>query len=166
MAKLVVFVDHDIMLRHFVLSGVLPALEGGHDVVYVFPERHRRVTADLAGLPIRTYRTVPISETRLYRYRRLYHTTSLKMLRGTSDRRVIFAFWRPTLCLFGAYFFGAFTALPFALQSHGVTRGSGLYPMIPYLAAVVALVLVSSRAARLRFGAPGALGLPYVREER
>jgi hypothetical protein len=27
-------------------------------------------------------------------------------------------------------------------------------------------VLVSSRAARMRFGAPGALGLPYVREER
>jgi hypothetical protein len=31
---------------------------------------------------------------------------------------------------------------------------------------IVALVLVSSRAARLRFGAPAALGLPYVREER
>jgi general nucleoside transport system permease protein len=79
---------------------------------------------------------------------------------------VIFAFWRPTLCLFGAYFFGALTALPFALQSHSITRGSGLYPMIPYLAAILALVLVSSRAARLRFGAPGALGVPYVREER
>jgi general nucleoside transport system permease protein len=79
---------------------------------------------------------------------------------------VIFAFWRPTLCLFGAYFFGAFQALPFALQSHDITRGSGLYPMLPYVAAILALVLVSSRAARLRFGAPGALGLPYVREER
>jgi ABC-type uncharacterized transport system permease subunit len=79
---------------------------------------------------------------------------------------VIFAFWRPTLCLFGAYFFGAFTALPFALQSHDITRFAGLYPMFPYVAAVVALVLVSSRAARLRFGAPGALGMPYVREER
>jgi general nucleoside transport system permease protein len=79
---------------------------------------------------------------------------------------VIFAFWRPTLCLFGAYFFGAFTALPFALQSHDITKFAGLYPMFPYVAAVVALVLVSSRAARLRFGAPGALGLPYVREER
>jgi ABC-type uncharacterized transport system permease subunit len=79
---------------------------------------------------------------------------------------VIFAFWRPTLCLFGAYFFGAFTALPFALQSHNHTRFAGLYPMFPYVAAIVALVLVSSRAARLRFGAPGALGLPYMREER
>jgi ABC-type uncharacterized transport system permease subunit len=79
---------------------------------------------------------------------------------------VIFAFWRPTLCLVGAYLFGAFTALPFALQSHGVTEAPELWQTLPYVATVVALVLVSSRAARLRFGAPAALGLPYVREER
>jgi simple sugar transport system permease protein len=79
---------------------------------------------------------------------------------------VIFAFWRPTLCLIGAYFFGAFTALPFALQSHGVTSAPELFQTLPYVAAIVALTLVSSRDARLRFGAPAALGLPYVREER
>jgi general nucleoside transport system permease protein len=79
---------------------------------------------------------------------------------------VIFAFWRPTLCLLGAYFFGAFTALPFALQSHGVTVSPELFQTLPYVATVVALVLVSSRAARLRFGAPAALGQPYAREER
>ena len=79
---------------------------------------------------------------------------------------VIFAFWRPTLCLLGAYFFGAFTALPFALQGHGVTLAPELFQTLPYVATIVALVLVSSRAARLRFGAPAALGLPYVREER
>jgi general nucleoside transport system permease protein len=79
---------------------------------------------------------------------------------------VIFAFWRPTLCLVGAYFFGAFTALPFALQGHGVTVAPELFQTLPYVATIVALVLVSSRAARLRFGAPAALGTPYVREER
>ncbi|MGB8003013.1 MAG: ABC transporter permease [Gaiellaceae bacterium] len=79
---------------------------------------------------------------------------------------VIFAFWRPTLCLLGAYFFGAFTALPFALQGHGVTVAPELFQTLPYVATIVALVLVSSRAARLRFGAPAALGVPYVREER
>jgi ABC-type uncharacterized transport system permease subunit len=79
---------------------------------------------------------------------------------------VIFAFWRPTLCLVGAYVFGAFTALPFALQGHGVTVAPELFQTLPYVATILALVLVSSRAARLRFGAPAALGLPYVREER
>ncbi|TMK75718.1 MAG: ABC transporter permease [Actinobacteria bacterium] len=79
---------------------------------------------------------------------------------------VIFAFWRPALCLVGAYFFGAFSALPYALQGHGVTQAPELFQTLPYVMAVLALVLVSSRAARLRFGAPAALGLPYVREER
>ena len=84
---------------------------------------------------------------------------------------VIFAFWRPTLCLLGAYLFGAFTALPFALQDRHLPFGDWFFKTelsqtLPYLATVVALVLVSSRAARLRFGAPAALGLPYVREER
>jgi simple sugar transport system permease protein len=79
---------------------------------------------------------------------------------------VIFAFWRPTLCLAGAYFFGALTALPFALQAHGVTVAPELIQAVPFAMTVVVLALVSSAAARQRFGAPGALGLPYVREER
>jgi simple sugar transport system permease protein len=80
---------------------------------------------------------------------------------------VIFAFWRPTLCLVGAYFFGALTYLPLALQSRDIlTRWQALMQGLPYVATILALVLVSSRAARLRFGAPAALGLPYVREER
>jgi ABC-type uncharacterized transport system permease subunit len=79
---------------------------------------------------------------------------------------VIFAFWRPTLCLVGAYLFGAFSYLPFALQKYSWTPPPELMQALPYVMTVVALVLVSSRAARLRFGAPAALGLPYVREER
>jgi simple sugar transport system permease protein len=47
-----------------------------------------------------------------------------------------------------------------------VTVAPELFQTLPYVATILALVLVSSRAARLRFGAPAALGLPYVREER
>ena len=79
---------------------------------------------------------------------------------------VIFAFWRPDLCLVGAYFFGAFQALPFALQARGVTIAPELFQALPYVMTVVVLVLVSSGIAKRRLGAPGALGLPYVREER
>jgi general nucleoside transport system permease protein len=79
---------------------------------------------------------------------------------------VIFAFWRPTFCLVGAYLFGAFSYLPFYLQKYGWAPPPELMQSLPYVMTVLALVLVSSRAARLRFGAPAALGLPYVREER
>ena len=79
---------------------------------------------------------------------------------------VIFAFWRPELCLVGAYFFGAFQALPFTLQARGVTVAPELFQALPYVMTVVVLVLVSSGIGRRRLGAPGSLGVPYVREER
>ena len=97
MAKILIFLDHDITVRHFVLNGVLRPLEDEHDVVWIFPERHRRVSARLDDLPIGRHRTVPISETRLHGYRRLYHASVLRMLRGTRDQRAIFEFWRQTL---------------------------------------------------------------------
>ncbi len=81
---------------------------------------------------------------------------------------VVFSFWRPTLCLVGAYLFGAFSYLPFALQARDYPWAPPpeLSQSLPDLMTILALVLVSSRAARLRFGAPSALGRPYVREER
>ncbi len=79
---------------------------------------------------------------------------------------VIFAFWRPDLLLVGAYLFGAFAYLPFLLQGRGVTVAPELFQALPYVMTVVVLVLVSTGLAKRRLGAPGSLGLPYVREER
>jgi simple sugar transport system permease protein len=81
---------------------------------------------------------------------------------------VIFAFWRPALCLVGAYLFGAFEVLPVNLQARGILKSipSELFTALPYVMTVVVLVVVSSGVARQRLGAPGALGVPYVREER
>lgn len=81
---------------------------------------------------------------------------------------VIFAFWRADLCLLGAYFFGAFSALPLILQGRGWLTDvpSEVFSSLPYVMTVVVLVLVSTGLAKRRLGAPAALGLPYVREER
>ncbi|HEU0304523.1 MAG TPA: ABC transporter permease, partial [Gaiellaceae bacterium] len=81
---------------------------------------------------------------------------------------VIFAFWRADLCLVGAYFFGAFSALPLILQGRGWLTDvpSEVFSSLPYVMTVVVLVLVSTRFAKRRLGAPAALGVPYVREER
>jgi len=80
---------------------------------------------------------------------------------------VIFAFWRPELCLLGAYFFGALQALQPELQARNISLGpTELWTnAAPYVATVVVLVLVSWRGAARRLGAPAALGVPYVREE-
>src|SRR5437763_6432777 len=80
---------------------------------------------------------------------------------------VIFAVWRPELVLVGAYFFGALTALAPNLQARQITNAPHeIFDSLPYLMTVVVLVLVSTGWAKRRLGAPAALGLPYVREER
>jgi simple sugar transport system permease protein len=80
---------------------------------------------------------------------------------------VIFAFWRPELCLVGAYFFGALQALAPELQARNISLGpTELWTSaMPYVATIVVLVLVSWRGAARRLGAPAALGTPYVREQ-
>ena len=79
---------------------------------------------------------------------------------------VIFAFWRPDLCLVGAYVFGAFSALPFTLQARGVTVAPELFQALPYVMTIVVLVAVSTGSVKRHLGAPAALGRAYVREER
>jgi general nucleoside transport system permease protein len=79
---------------------------------------------------------------------------------------VIFAFWRPALTLVGAYFFGALSSLGFNLQSRGVHLPPELFAALPYALTIVVLVAVSTGWAKRRLGAPAALGIPYVREER
>jgi simple sugar transport system permease protein len=81
---------------------------------------------------------------------------------------VIFAFWRPELCLVGAYFFGALQALAPQLQAREINLGPTVLwtSTLPYVMTIVVLVIVSASSAQRRLGAPAALGAPYVREER
>lgn len=80
---------------------------------------------------------------------------------------VVFAAWWPWRALAGAYLFGAALAANFALQAAGVR----IFPaeflaMLPYLLTILVLVVLSASSTSRRLGAPAALGVPYVREER
>ena len=79
---------------------------------------------------------------------------------------VIFGFWRPSLALLGAYLFGALQSLGSTLKARGVNISGDLLDALPFFMTIVVLVLVSSRFAHRKLGAPAALGVPYEREER
>ncbi len=80
---------------------------------------------------------------------------------------VIFATWDPWRAVVGAVLFGAVNAIQFRLQAAGTTLPAAFLGMLPYLFTIVVLVLITwLEAFRKRVGAPAALGLPYVREER
>ncbi len=69
-----------------------------------------------------------------------------------------FATWRPARVLLGAYLFGGVTVLQLHLQGLGVQFDSQLMAMLPYLATILVLVLISRNPAWIRANAPGSLG--------
>jgi general nucleoside transport system permease protein len=72
-----------------------------------------------------------------------------------------FATWRPARVLLGAYVFGGVTMLQFHLQGQGVEVPSQFLSMLPYLATIVVLVLISRNAAWIKVNMPASLGKPF-----
>ena len=72
-----------------------------------------------------------------------------------------FATWRPRRVLLGAYLFGGVTMLQFHLQGEGVQLPSQFLSMLPYLATIVVLVLISRNATWIRINMPASLGKPF-----
>ncbi len=77
---------------------------------------------------------------------------------------VIFARWKPTHAIWGAYLFGALFWLYFYIP--GLTRSSQeLFKALPYVVTIIVLVVVSLKKSRQN-EPPAHLGLAYFREER
>ncbi len=72
-----------------------------------------------------------------------------------------FATWRPSRVLLGAYLFGFVTMLQFHLQGAGVEVPSEFLTMLPYLANIVVLVLISRNPQWIRLNIPASLGKPF-----
>ncbi|MFC7287466.1 ABC transporter permease [Herminiimonas glaciei] len=71
---------------------------------------------------------------------------------------VTFASWRPARILAGAYLFSSVTILTFYMQSKGVPVASQLLSMLPYIATIVVLVLISRNANWIKLNMPASLG--------
>ncbi len=74
---------------------------------------------------------------------------------------VVFAAWRPGWVLAGAYIFGAATVLQLHAQAAQWGIPSQALSAVPYLATILALLVLSIRHGRA-IGAPGSLGTPFV----
>ena len=72
-----------------------------------------------------------------------------------------FATWRPARVLLGAYLFGGLTMVQFHLQGLGVELPSQFLTMLPYLATIVVLVLISRNPTWIRINMPQSIGKPF-----
>jgi simple sugar transport system permease protein len=71
---------------------------------------------------------------------------------------VVFATWKPWRVMLGAYLFGGVTILQLYAQGFGVAIPSQFLSMLPYLATILVLVLISRDRSKLREHSPASLG--------
>ena len=72
-----------------------------------------------------------------------------------------FATWRPARILLGAYLFGGVTMLQFHLQATGSEVPSQFLSMLPYVATILVLALISRNPQWIRVNMPASLGKPF-----
>ncbi len=72
-----------------------------------------------------------------------------------------FATWRPWRLLFGALLFGTVMIAQFYIQALGVDMPSQILSMLPYLATIIVLILISRNPQWIALNMPSALGKPF-----
>ena len=74
---------------------------------------------------------------------------------------VVFATWRPLRVIAGAYLFGGVTIIQFHIQGFGIEISSQFLSMLPYLATIIVLVIISRNKNTIRLNSPASLGTTY-----
>ena len=74
---------------------------------------------------------------------------------------VVFASWKAERIMLGAYLFGAASIMHLVMQGLGFDVAPNLLAMLPYVATIVVLVLLSSNQIKAKLSAPMSLGNPY-----
>ncbi|MEQ8307831.1 MAG: ABC transporter permease [Hoeflea sp.] len=77
---------------------------------------------------------------------------------------VVFASWRPSRVLVGAYLFGAVSIGQLFAQSRGIGIPSQFLSALPYLATIAVLVVISLNRRMTLINTPASLGKPFVPE--
>lgn len=74
---------------------------------------------------------------------------------------VVFAAWRPWRALGGAYLFGGITIMQLHGQGLGLKIDAQFLSMLPYIATIVVLVIISADRVKMRLNAPACLGKSF-----
>jgi len=75
---------------------------------------------------------------------------------------VVFAAWKPTRLMLGAYLFGGVTILQFHAQALGLKIPNELLSALPYVATILVLVIISRDKKLLKMNFPASLGKTFT----
>lgn len=75
---------------------------------------------------------------------------------------VVFAVWKPTRLMLGAYLFGGVTILQFHAQAIGLNIPNEFLSALPYVATIIVLVVISRDKKLLKLNLPASLGKTFT----
>jgi len=94
--KIQIFLETDITIRHFLLSGVLQTLEDKYEVQYVFP-RHSRVSFDVESLNLSNFKYIDTDNKRLTRLRNLIKVEGIRKAKRNPKYDFLLGIWEGIL---------------------------------------------------------------------
>ena len=69
-----IFIDHDIIIRHFIKTNILNELNDKYNLIYFFPSKpNKRVSTNIENLNIDNYQFIKIDNKRHGKLQRFYH---------------------------------------------------------------------------------------------
>ncbi len=87
--KALIFIDHDMIIRHFVKSDAFKEIEKEYDVTYVFNEegdnKNKWIQSDISKLGLSEYKTTHVPRQRMGSWYRIYAITILHNQRGSAN---------------------------------------------------------------------------------
>ena len=86
--KILIFIEHDVMIRHFIDSQSFNSLINKHQVVFIFPEKgHKRVTRKIDNRLLNApYLHLTINQKRQKIWKRLFQVNHLRWKNGQQQK--------------------------------------------------------------------------------
>lgn len=92
--RLQIFLDHDVIIRHFLYSNAFSELEKHYDVQYVFPIYEKRVTVDVDSLGLNSIVTIPVNNSRQAKLRTLSKVQTFVAARRKKTYKFVTDTWK------------------------------------------------------------------------
>jgi hypothetical protein len=97
MKKIQIFIEHDIIIRHFLLNNTFADLEKNFNVQFVFAIDDARIKTDIKSLNLKSVEKIPVDRKRLGKLRHLSKIQTLTAARKNKAYKQINDIWKTIL---------------------------------------------------------------------
>jgi len=96
--KIQIFIDHDIMIRHFLLSDTFSSLSKNYEIQYVFPVSARRIKTSIDSLKLKNYKIITVDNAKIGKLKNLAKIQTMHIARKNKSFKFVIRQWKLFFC--------------------------------------------------------------------